>query len=74
MKRVYQKLINRIVTIIPCFVLIVFLFLSTLTLIGCATMDNGKYDYIINVSFSPDGKKILFNRRNDDRTNHDSCV
>ena len=67
MKRFYQKLINRTVLIIPCFVFIIFLFLSTSTLIGCATMDNGKYDYIINVSFSPDGKKILFNRRNDDR-------
>jgi Tol biopolymer transport system component len=57
--------INRTIPIIPCFVLIVFLFLSPL--IGCATMDQGKTDFIRNVSFSPDGKKILFNRRNGDR-------
>jgi Tol biopolymer transport system component len=30
-------------------------------------MDNGRYDYIVDVSFSPDGKKILFNRRNDEK-------
>jgi|GEM_PF-440524 len=61
MKRVYQKLINKIVTIITCFVL-VFLFLLTLTIIGCATIDQGKDDGIGSISFSPDGKKLLFTR------------
>ncbi|MFZ1036053.1 MAG: hypothetical protein WAN57_02495 [Smithella sp.] len=61
MKRVYQKLINRTILIIPCFVLI-FLFLSTSILVGCATMDQGKDDGIGSISFSPDGKKLLFTR------------
>jgi Tol biopolymer transport system component len=41
-------------------IVLVFLFLSPL--IGCATMDQKKNDIIIrNISFSPDGKKLLFN-------------
>ena len=59
--------INKTGPIILCFVLIVFLFLSTSTLIGCTTMDQGKTDFIRNVSFSPDGKKILFDRINGGR-------
>ena len=34
---------------------------------GCANnMDKGKQDFIKKISFSPDGKKILFDRRNAD--------
>jgi len=43
-----------------CFILVTFLFLSTN--IGCATANQGKYDFITGISFSPDGKKILFAR------------
>lgn len=46
-------------------IVLVFLFLSTL--IGCATTeDQVKYLSISNISFSPDGKKLLFNREKTD--------
>ena len=44
-----------------CFVLAMLLLT---TLIGCANMDKGTPDVIRCVSFSPDSKKIIFDRRN----------
>ena len=43
-----------------CFVLVTFLFLSMH--IGSEAMDQGKMDLIRDISFSPDGKKIIFAR------------
>jgi Tol biopolymer transport system component len=33
-------------------------------LAGCATIEKKNYDFIRSISFSPDGKKIIFGRRN----------
>jgi hypothetical protein len=50
------------------FACVVFLLLTyTFTMSGCATVGNVKNrDFIDYVSFSPDGKKILFDRRKGD--------
>jgi len=42
------------------YIISLLLFSST---IGCSTMKNGKYDIIRNISFSPDCKKLIFDRR-----------
>ena len=47
-----KKILVVIMTMLFCFT----------PLAGCATMDKGKHDFIRGISFSPDGKKILFNR------------
>jgi Tol biopolymer transport system component len=48
-------------------ILIVLVILLFSQLIGCATtMDQGKEDGIGSISFSPDGKKLLFTRIKDD--------
>jgi Tol biopolymer transport system component len=65
MKKLTQTVDSRPSNIflhILCFILITVLLSSPLA--GCANTDNGKYDYIRNISFSPDGKKIIFGRRN----------
>lgn len=45
------------------FIFAIIILVST-SIGGCATMDNGNQDLIRKISFSPDGKKILFDRRN----------
>lgn len=47
------------------FVLVLFLFLPALA--GCATTVKEKPDIITGISFSPDGKNVLFNRSNGGR-------
>lgn len=54
-----KKILTVLITMIFCFT----------PLAGCATMDKGKQDVIREISFSPDGKKILFDRRNADDSN-----
>ncbi len=54
-----KKIIIVIMTMLFCFP----------AFAGCATMDKGKSeDYINYISFSPDGKKILFDRKKDDKS------
>ena len=52
-----KKILMVIMAILFCFT----------PFVGCATMDKGKQDFISEISFSPDGKKILFSRRNGGR-------
>ena len=47
-----KKIIMEIMVMLFCF----------MAFTGCATMDKEKRDFIRDISFSPDGKKILFNR------------
>jgi Tol biopolymer transport system component len=58
--------VNRTV---PFFVKMLFIFIITFLVStpigGCANMDKEKQVYIKKISFSPDGKKILFDRRSD---------
>ncbi|HEX7415599.1 MAG TPA: hypothetical protein VF305_00255, partial [Smithellaceae bacterium] len=49
-----KKILTVIIAMLVCFT-------------GCATMDKEKQDIIRSISFSPDGKKILFDRRKDDK-------
>src|SRR5664280_2185262 len=52
-----KKILTVVITILFCFT----------AFTGCANnMDKGKQDFIREISFSPDGKKILFSRSNDD--------
>lgn len=44
----------------------VVVILSVLTIGGCAAKTDEKQDYISGISFSPNGKKILFTRKKDD--------
>jgi Tol biopolymer transport system component len=48
-----KKILTVVITLFVCFT----------AFTGCANMDKGKQDYIRKISFSPDGKKILFDRR-----------
>ena len=57
-----KGLLNK--TLKMLFVLIITILVST-SIGGCATMDKGKKDFIREISFSPDGKKILFSRSNE---------
>ena len=56
-----KKILSLVITLFAC--LTIFS--------GCtnANTDNGKQDLIREISFSPDGKKILFDRRNADDSN-----
>ena len=47
-----KKIVSIIITMLFCFPLFG----------GCATADQEKIDRKSNISFSPDGKKLLFNR------------
>lgn len=54
-----SKIIEKITLIL--FILIVVI-LSLMSIGGCSNMDKEKSDFIREISFSPDGKKVLFNR------------
>jgi Tol biopolymer transport system component len=47
---------------------VIIIFFCFMACAECATMDNKKYDFIREISFSPDGKKILFDRHNNGRS------
>jgi tricorn protease-like protein len=55
-----KKILTVLITMIFCFT----------PLAGCANnnLDKGKSDLIRNISFSPDGKKIIFDRKKDDKS------
>jgi Tol biopolymer transport system component len=61
-----EGLSNKVMKIL--FVFVITILVST-SIGGCSTMDKGKQDLIREISFSPDGKKILFDRRNADDSN-----
>ena len=44
--------------------IIILFFACFMAFTGCANADKGKHDVIREISFSPDGKKLIFDRRN----------